>query len=119
MVKTKNQTLETESVSVTPSSEQPSGQKGREDSSAQQQFPPGDSLNDCVALCQEQRWREALALCRRLYERAEKNNDAEMLTSLENARVKIEYSLRRQMSASLIAASKQLLEKEFLLDVSE
>lgn len=58
-------------------------------------------------------------MCRRMLDKARSKNDTEMLTSLENARVKIEYSLRRQMAAALIAETQTLLSKEYLLDVGE
>ena len=78
-----------------------------------------DPMSQCVALCQEQRWREALLLCRRMRSKADAKQDANLYASLEGAQAKIEYSLRRQMAASVVHHARHLLAKEFLLDVGE
>ena len=80
---------------------------------------PTDSMSQCVALCQEQRWREAVLLCRRMYRKAKGDGNAELAGSLAAAMVKLEYSLRRQIAGALVDAAKDLLAKEFLLDVGE
>ena len=76
-------------------------------------------MSQCVALCQDQRWREAVQLCRQVRTKAKKNRNNEAYASLSGALVKLEYSLRRQMVASLVSAAQELLAKEFLLDVGE
>ena len=78
-----------------------------------------DPMTQCVTLCQEQRWREALLLCRRICAKAEKEGNDDLYASLSGAQTKIEYSLRRQMAAALITSAKELLAKEYLLDVGE
>jgi len=76
-------------------------------------------MSQCVSLCQEQRWREALLLLRRMCEKAQKEGNADLYVSLTGAQQKIEYSLRRQMAANLVAAARELLAKEYLLDVGQ
>lgn len=76
-------------------------------------------MTQCVALCQEQRWREAAILIRRMRERASRSGKTDLHQSLTGAFLKIEYSLRRQMAAALCKAAAQLLEKEYLLDVGK
>jgi len=83
--------------------------------SASQQ--PEDAMSRCVALCQEGRWREAAMLSRKLCEKANNEGKVELYVSLAGARQKIEYSLRRQKAAALVQAAKDLLKKEYLLDV--
>jgi len=93
--------------------------KRRRAAEASEDQDNNDPMTECVALCQQQRWREAVLLCRHMAEKARKSGNKQVYTSLATASVKLEYSLRRQMAASLIVAAKQLLAKEFLLDVSE
>lgn len=83
------------------------------------QQAPADAMSECVMLCQEKRWREALLLCRRLCAKAQKDGNPDLYVSLEGAQAKIEYSLRRQIAANLIKSAKQTLVKEYLLDVGE
>jgi hypothetical protein len=80
--------------------------------------PPGtDLLSQTVLLCQEQRWREAALVCQRLLDRARHDGNVDLEQSMTMAMVKIEYSLRRQMAAAAVDATRQLVAKEFLLDV--
>ena len=78
---------------------------------------PEDAMSRCAILCQEQRWREASLLCRRMSRKAEEDGKTELASSLEGALRKIEYSLRRQMAAAAIIAVREFLSKEYLLDV--
>lgn len=78
-----------------------------------------DLLSQCVMLCQTQRWREAALLCRRVQNRAASDGNEDLVQSLAGARTKIDFSLRRQMTAAAVIAVRQLLAKEFLLDVGE
>lgn len=80
---------------------------------------PVDAMSKCIAFCQEQKWREALLLSRQSAAAAEKGEAADGFSGLGPAETKIEYSLRRQMAGSLIIAAKQMLAKEYLLDVGE
>ncbi len=79
--------------------------------------PADDPMSKCVALCQEQRWREALVLFMSMCDKAERENNQPMVEGLSAGRQKVEYSLRRQMAAALIKGSRQLLAEEYLLDV--
>jgi len=78
---------------------------------------PEDAMTQCVALCQENRWREAALLCRRMRQKAEDSKKTDLYASLNGALQKIEHSLRRQMAAALCESTKELLRKEYLLDV--
>ncbi|MDT8391151.1 MAG: hypothetical protein RRC34_11645 [Lentisphaeria bacterium] len=81
--------------------------------------PPVDAMSTCIALCQEQKWREALLLSRQSAAAAEKGESADGFAGLGPAETKIEYSLRRQMAGGIIVAAKHMLAKEYLLDVGE
>ncbi len=78
-----------------------------------------DLMSQCVLFCQSQRWREASQLMRRLQDRALADGNTELAASLEGARAKIDFSLRRQMAAAAVHKTQELLAKEFLLDVVE
>ena len=80
---------------------------------------PADPMTQCVTLCQEKRWRDALLLCRRVRAKAEQEGNDDLCLGLAGAQSKIEYSLRRQMAAAMIESAKELLAKEYLLDVGE
>lgn len=81
--------------------------------------PHDDTMSRVALLCQEQHWREAYLTCLEALQtaRAEGNEDAAF--GLQMASQKLESSLRRQMAAAFISASKQLLKKEYLLDVGQ
>ena len=85
----------------------------------EEQNAAADPMSQCVALCQEQRWREALALFMQMCEKAEREGNTTMVEGLMAGRKKVEYSLRRQMAASLIFGARKLLAEEYLLDVGE
>lgn len=76
-----------------------------------------DLFSQCVLLCQKQQWREAALLGRRIRARALSEGNLELVTSIDVALAKIDYSLRRQMAAAAVRATAHLLAKEFLLDV--
>ena len=76
-------------------------------------------MSQCVNLCQQNRWREAMLLCRETLAKAEKKGQSDAHAGLLVAQTKIDRSLRRQMVASLIQGAAALLQKEYLLDVSE
>ena len=80
---------------------------------------PDDTMSQCVALCQDNQWREATLLSRRMVAKAKRGGNTDLATSLAGAQKKIEYSLRRQMAATMVRAARQLLRKEYLLDVGE
>lgn len=102
-------------VAVAPA---PAAGKRRQNAGSPPPPPPGtDLLSQTVLLCQEQRWREAAQVCRRVVERARGDGNADLEQSMSAALTKIEYSLRRQMVAAAVEATRNLLAKEFLLDV--
>jgi hypothetical protein len=76
-------------------------------------------MTQCVALCQEQRWREAAQVIRRMRERASRTGKTDLHASLTGAFQKIEFSLRRQMAAAVVHGARELLAKEYLLDVGK
>ena len=78
-----------------------------------------DLVSLMVLCCQEQRWRDAAVVCRRILEKAHNDGNAELAQSMAGARAKIDYSLRRQMAAACVQSVQELLAKEFLLDVAE
>jgi len=105
------------SVDPTPAADP--GKKAKKKIAAPENEPM-DVMSQCVVMCQEKRWREALMLCRQA---AVADDDAEgegePYFPLAGVQTKIEFSLRRQMAASLIQAAKNMLAKEYLLDVGE
>jgi len=78
---------------------------------------PDDTMSQCVALCQQQQWREAVLLCRKMGEKARREGKKDLAETLKNASHKIEFSLRRQMAAALLSGAAELLKREYLLDV--
>ena len=80
---------------------------------------PEDAMSRVAMFCQAGKWREADLLCRQTIAKAEKEGNVDLATGIGMALGKIEYSLRRQMAAALIAKSKEFLKKEYLLDVGE
>lgn len=85
----------------------------------QQQDGGDDTMSRVAVLCQEMYWREAVLLCRKAHGQAVGNGKEDMAMSLAMALRKIERSLRRQMAASLVTAAKDMLQKEYLLDVGQ
>ncbi|MBT3381097.1 MAG: hypothetical protein HN742_20935 [Lentisphaerae bacterium] len=84
---------------------------------AASQAAPDDTMSQCVALCQKQAWREAMLLCLKMGAKARREGKKDLASTLKNASHKIEFSLRRQMAATLLADSAELLKREYLLDV--
>jgi hypothetical protein len=78
-----------------------------------------DLVSLMVLCCQEQRWRDAAVVCRRILEKARNDGNAELAQSMAGAKAKIDYSLRRQMAVACVLSVQELLAKEFLLDVAE
>ncbi len=106
-------------VAANPAAAAKAASGKRQRSESKQENTPVDPMSQCVAFCQEQRWREATDLFIQMCDKAAKDGNQAMHDSLSAARLKVEYSLRRQMAASLIHGAKQMLAKEFLLDVGE
>ena len=100
-----------------PSESPPAAKGGSARKTARAASVPEDNMSQCVALCQEQRWREAVLLIRRMCVKAQNDGNTDLLESLSAALLKIEYSLRRQMAASMTRGAADLLAKEYLLDV--
>ncbi len=76
-------------------------------------------MTTCVELCQQSRWREALVVCRETSAIAKSEGNGELVSGLAAAAVKIEKNVRREMVGSVIDAARQMLAKEYLLDVGE
>ncbi|NMA42319.1 MAG: hypothetical protein GX946_02950 [Oligosphaeraceae bacterium] len=85
--------------------------------SSAESSPADDIMSRIALLCQEQRWREALLLCLQGIAKAESEGRGDAALGLRMASQKIECSLRRQMAAAFIVSAKNLLNKEYLLDV--
>ena len=67
-----------------------------------------DTMSRVALLCQENRWREAVQLCRQSLEEAEEKEDVDLVFTLKMALPKLEYSLRRQMVAALVNGMKNM-----------
>jgi hypothetical protein len=81
--------------------------------------PPDDTMSNVALFCQEQRWREALALCLQAIAKAEAEGRKDAVAGLSMASQKIESSLRRQMAAAFVVKAQKMLKKEYLLDVCQ
>ncbi|NMA21374.1 MAG: hypothetical protein GX927_12420 [Lentisphaerae bacterium] len=79
--------------------------------------PHDDTMSRVALFCQEQRWREALALCLKAIAKAREEGRADAVAGLSMAAHKVECSLRRQMAAAFIVKAQEMLKKEYLLDV--
>ena len=78
-----------------------------------------DIMSEIALLCQENRWREAVLMGRNALAEAEADGKEEVSLPLSMALVKIEMSLRRQMASAFMSKAKEMLKKEYLLDVGE
>ncbi len=78
-----------------------------------------DIMSQIALLCQENRWREAVLMGRAALAEAEAEGKEEVSLPLSMALVKIEMSLRRQMASAFMSKAKEMLKKEYLLDVGE
>ena len=76
-------------------------------------------MTACVELCQQERWRDALIVCKTASAKAEKKGNNELAAGLTAASAKIEKSVRREIAMSVLTAARELLAKEYLLDVGE
>lgn len=89
----------------------------------QEEENPEDTGNDTMSqiaiLCQENRWREAVVTGRAAMNEASSGGKEDMVISLSMVMEKLEMSLRRQMAAAFISKAKEMLKKEYLLDVGE
>ena len=86
-------------------------QAAKEEQQQQQQSAgpvQDDTMSRVALLCQENRWREAVQLCRQSLEEAEKKEDVDLVFTLQMALPKLEYSLRRQMVAALVNGMKNM-----------
>ena len=79
--------------------------------------PHDDTMSQVALFCQEQRWREALALCQKAIAKAQEEGREDAVAGLSMASHKIECSLRRQMAAAFVVKAQEMLKKEYLLDV--
>ena len=78
-----------------------------------------DIMSQIAVLCQNNRWREAVLLGRTSLAEAKAEGKEEVSLPLSMALVKIEMSLRRQMASAFMSKAKEMLKKEYLLDVGE
>ncbi|MBR4370774.1 MAG: hypothetical protein IKS92_06980 [Victivallales bacterium] len=67
-----------------------------------------DTMSRVALLCQENRWREAVLLCRQSMAEAEEKGENDLVFTLQMALPKLEYSLRRQMVAALVNGMKNM-----------
>lgn len=109
-------TVDTETSKTPPNQKKKRKRKKKKPSG---ETPSYDPMSECVTLCQQNKWREALILCRRECHKARQEGNEDLYLSLHGAQTKIEYSLRRQMAATLLDSAKDVLAKEYLLDVGE
>ena len=88
-----------------------------------EETPQEDSADDAMSqiarFCQENNWREAVLTCRNAIRECEEGGREDMLVLFTGALEKLEMSLRRQMASAFIVNAKELLKKEYLLDVGE
>ena len=81
--------------------------------------PADDAMAQLARFGQESNWREAVLTCRRAIRECEADGREEMVLPLQMALEKLEMSLRRQMAAAFMIRAKEMLKKEYLLDVGE
>ena len=87
-------------------------QAAREEQQQQQhsvQAEQDDTMSRVALLCQENRWREAVLLCRQSMAEAEEKGENDLVFTLQMALPKLEYSLRRQMAAALVNGMKNMM----------
>ena len=86
-------------------------QAAREEQQQQQhsvQPEQDDTMSRVALLCQENRWREAVLLCKQSLAEAEEKGESDLVLPLQMALPKLEYSLRRQMVAALVNGMKNM-----------
>jgi hypothetical protein len=86
-------------------------QAAREEQQQQQhsaQPEQDDTMSRVALLCQENRWREAVLLCKQSLADAEEMGENDLVFTLQMALPKLEYSLRRQMVAALVNGMKNM-----------
>jgi hypothetical protein len=74
--------------------------------------PADDTMNRVVALCQENRWREANVLCIEAIARYLSEDKADNAAAIQQAQQKIDRALRRQMIAAFVVEADKMLNKE-------
>lgn len=89
----------------------------QEDTSASLQIEEEDAMTRIAELCQEEKWRKAAVICLQEIKKQQDAGTPENAIGVEMAFKKIDKSLRRRMVAAFINESKNLLKKEYLLDV--
>ena len=81
----------------------------REEESRQPSKPADDTMTRVVALCQENRWREAELLCLGAIDKAVEAGTPEAAMAPQLALQKIDRSLRRQMIAAFVKKADEML----------
>jgi len=98
-------------------------QQRQEEISQQREAEPVDAGSEAMSkialLAQEGRWREAVVFGRRTLEQAQQDGNEDSFLTLQVILPKFEMSLRRQMAAAFLDKAKEMLKKEYLLDVGE
>lgn len=84
-------------------------QRRDEEARASEQQPQDDTMSRVVALCQENRWREAELECLQAMERYRAESKEDSAAAVEVALKKIDRSLRRQMIASFVNEARKML----------
>jgi len=78
-----------------------------------------DTMSQIALLCQQNCWREAVLIGRAALAEATQEGKDDMIIPLSMAMEKLEMSLRRQMASAFLSNAKEMLKKEYLLDVGE
>ncbi len=97
-------------------------QRPVEEESAPPQEEGTDVMSKIAALCQENRWREAVLTGRQALAEAENSDgdeNSDFVLPLTMAVSKLEMSLKRQMAAAFLNKAEEMLKKEYLLNVGE
>jgi hypothetical protein len=89
------------------------------EASVQEDEPADDAMSQIARLCQENNWRQAVLTCRAAIQECSREGKEDMVMPLTFALAKLEMSLRRQMASAFIANAREMLKKEYLLDVGE
>ena len=84
----------------------------REEEARQPQKPADDTMTKVVAMCQENRWREAELLCLGAIDKAVEDGTPEAAMAPQLALQKIDRSLRRQMIAAFVKKADEMLNSQ-------
>lgn len=85
------------------------GRQRQAEEAREPQGPTDDTMSRVVALCQENRWREADQLCLQAIDRYQSEQKTDSAAAISVALQKIDRSLRRQMIAAFVAEADKML----------